>query len=290
MNFALDSPKQFTIFVDYINQPVVPSKQRKKTTFGETMGVADLTKEEFSKFSGLKTDLDPELIEFAYTKLNNLPFKGKKSANYERMICGMPYNCYDEALETTRMGIRDVLLEYGDIRMKNFPNVQAYNKARREYLHSFIGHCGENVFMEYPINFDYGFNTYIGDNFYSNYDLKILDVGIVKIGNNVMCATGVSILTATHPTDPTLRGNGVECGLAVTIEDYVWLGANAVVLPGVTVGKYSVVASGAVVNKDVPPYTVVAGVPAKVIKKLDPMEENVDIQAILRKHGMEFTT
>jgi acetyltransferase-like isoleucine patch superfamily enzyme len=253
------------------------------------MSVADLSKQEFSKFSGLKTEIDQQQVDFAYKNLQNLPFKGKKSANYERMISGMPYNCFDHALETTRMGIRDILLDYGKFRMKDYPDVNDYNKARADYIRSFIGHCGKNVFMEYPINFDYGFNTYLGENFYANYDLKILDVALVKIGDNVMCATGVSILTATHPTDPTLRCNGVECGLPVTIEDYVWLGANSVILPGVTVGKCSVVAAGAVVNRDVPPYTVVAGVPAKVVKTLNPIEENFDAQAVLRKHGLDFT-
>lgn len=253
------------------------------------MVIADLTKGEFSKFSGLKTEINQELVDFAYKNLNNLPFKGKKSVNYERMISGMPYNAYTPEMQTTRMAIRDTLIEYGDIKMKDYPDVQAYLKARRHYLRSFIGHCGKNVFMEYPISFDYGFNTYIGDNFYANYDLKILDVGLVRIGNHVMCATSVSILTASHPSDPTLCGSGIQCGLAVTIGDYVWLGANAVVLPGVTIGSHSVIAAGAVVNKDVPPYSVVAGVPARVVKTLDPVEENFDAQAVLRKHGLDYT-
>lgn len=254
------------------------------------MAIADLSKEEFSQFSGLKTEIDQDLVEFAYKNLNHLSFKGKRSENYERMISGMPYNAFEPALETARMSVRDILLDYGKIRMRDYSDVNEYNKARSKYLELFIGHCGENVFMEYPINFDYGFNTYLGDNFYSNYDLKILDVAIVKIGKNVMCATGVSILTATHPTDPTLRGHGIENGIPVTIGDYVWLGANSVVLPGVTIGSYSVVAAGAVVHRDVPPYSVVAGVPAKVIKTLNPIEENFDTQQVLKKFGLDYTT
>lgn len=253
------------------------------------MGITDLNKQEFSQLTGLKTEINHELVDFAYNNLNHLPFKDR-SVNYERMISGMPYDPGEPILKRARKLVRDTQIEYGDFRMKNYPDVQAYNKARREYLESFIGHCGKNCYMEYPFYFDYGFNTYFGDNFYSNYDLKILDVAPVKFGNNVLCATGVSIITATHPTDPTLRSNDVENGLAITIGDYVWLGANSTVLPGVTIGEHSVIAAGAVVNKDVPPYSVVAGVPAKVIKTLNKVEENVNLQEILKKHGLDYTT
>lgn len=150
------------------------------------MRLDDLSEQELVKAGGFRTEIDNELVEFAYKNLNHLPFGGKRDANYERMISGMHYQCGQEELADSRMRIRDILLEYGDIRMKNYSTAQAYKEARREYLHSFIGHCGKNIYMEHPFYFDYGFNTYIGDNFYANFDVKILDVGLVKIGNNVL--------------------------------------------------------------------------------------------------------
>ena len=95
-------------------------------------------------------------------------------------------------------------------------------------------------------------------------------IGPVTVGNHVNLAQGITVTALNHNfADASLRidEQGVST-LPVTIEDDVWIGANAVVLPGVTVGTHSVVAAGAVVSRDVPPYSLVAGVPAKVIKKL----------------------
>jgi acetyltransferase-like isoleucine patch superfamily enzyme len=251
------------------------------------MTISELTKEQFCQLGNLAQDKDHELIKFAYENLNNLPFDSPDE-NYERMISGIPYCAYQKKLETVRMSIRDTLLDYGQFRMRNYSSPKDFNDAKLEYLRKLLGHIGENGFMEYPIYFDYGFNTYIGDNFYANYNLTILDVSVVRIGNNVMCATGVSILTATHPNDPTLRGNFVENAFPITIEDNVWLGSNSTVLPGVTIGANSVIAAGSVVNKSVPPNSVVAGVPAKVIKTLNPKEKNFDIEKELEKRGFGY--
>lgn len=108
----------------------------------------------------------------------------------------------------------------------------------------------------------------IGD--YTRVGLHNTIIGPVRIGNNVNLAQGITVTALNHNFDDTTKRidqQGVTTK-AVTINDDVWIGANAVVLPGVTIGTHSVVAAGAVVSKDVPPYTIVAGVPAKVIKQL----------------------
>lgn len=108
----------------------------------------------------------------------------------------------------------------------------------------------------------------IGD--YTRVGLHNTIIGPVRIGNNVNLAQGITVTALNHNFDDTTKRidqQGVSTK-AVTINDDVWIGANAVVLPGVTIGTHSVVAAGAVVSKDVPPYTIVAGVPAKVIKQL----------------------
>ena len=108
----------------------------------------------------------------------------------------------------------------------------------------------------------------IGD--YTRVGLHNTIIGPVRIGSNVNLAQGITVTALNHNFDDTTKRidqQGVTTK-AVTINDDVWIGANAVVLPGVTIGTHSVVAAGAVVPKDVPPYTIVAGVPAKVIKQL----------------------
>lgn len=252
------------------------------------MALTDLTTKELAQRAGVKTEIDKNLVEYIYANCT-LPECLKGSENYERMISGMPYDAFEPNLEVERMKVRDLTYDYGAIRMKNFDNkVKDYYNAREAHIRTILGFAGKSPFMEYPFYFDYGFNTAVGNNFYSNYDLKILDVAPVIIGNNVMCGTGVSILTATHPTDPNLRCNGIEMGLAINIEDNVWLGANSVILAGVKIGKFSVIAAGSVVNKDIPPYSVVVGVPGRVVKTLDPFDEDYDAQAGLAKHGLDY--
>ena len=108
----------------------------------------------------------------------------------------------------------------------------------------------------------------IGD--YTRIGLHNTIIGPVKIGHHVNLAQGITVTALNHNFDDTnkrIDEQGVSTN-AVTIEDDVWIGANAVILPGVTIGNHCVVAAGAVVTKDVPPHSLVAGVPAKVIKQI----------------------
>lgn len=131
-----------------------------------------------------------------------------------------------------------------------------------------FGHTGENIYVHPPLHIDYGRHINIGENFYANMDCIFLDVNYINIGNNVMFGPRVSLYTAGHPIDPTIRNDQLEFGQAINIEDNVWIGGSATILPGVTVGKNSIVAAGAIVTKNVPPNTVVGGNPAKIIKHI----------------------
>ena len=124
------------------------------------------------------------------------------------------------------------------------------------------------VRVETPFYCDYGCNIEVGENFFANYGCIILDVNKVKIGKNCMLAPNVGIYSATHPIKAEERYNGVELGLSITIGDNGWIGAGAIICPGVSIGDNVVVGAGSVVVKDVPSDTVVAGNPAKVIRKL----------------------
>lgn len=139
---------------------------------------------------------------------------------------------------------------------------------RIELLRHILGSLGCHCTVNSPFRCDYGYNVFIGDNVYINYELVILDEAKVTIGNNVFIGPQCGIYTAVHPLDFATRNTGLEKALPVAIHDNVWLGGKVCVLPGVTIGEGAVVGAGSVVTKDVPPHTLVAGNPAKVIRKI----------------------
>ena len=131
-----------------------------------------------------------------------------------------------------------------------------------------FGKTGESIYVNPPLYVDYGRHVEIGENFYANMDCVFLDVNKIIFGDNVMLGPRVGFYTAGHPTDPDIRNTELEFGLPIIVEDNVWFGANSTILPGVNIGKNSIIAAGAVVTKNVPSNTIVGGNPAKVIKQI----------------------
>lgn len=126
----------------------------------------------------------------------------------------------------------------------------------------------DKPFINPPFYCDYGSHIEIGKNFFCNYNCTILDVGRVRIGDNVLFAPNISIYTAGHPVHAAARNTMYEYGIDVTIGNNVWVGGNVVILPGVTIGDNAVIGAGSVVGKDVPPWTVAAGNPCRVIRTI----------------------
>ncbi|RRK11500.1 sugar O-acetyltransferase [Lactiplantibacillus garii] len=131
-----------------------------------------------------------------------------------------------------------------------------------------LGAAGTNLSMQANFNCDNGRNIHVGNNFLSNYNLTILDIAPVTIGDNVMIGPNVDIYTVNHPLTAKGRRDALAKGFPVKIGNDVWIGGKVTITPGVTIGNNVVVAAGAVVTHDVPDNVVVAGVPAKVIKTL----------------------
>ena len=182
------------------------------------------------------------------------------SLEKQKMIAGEPYRPGDETLRADRLRARHLVYRYN--------HTAPDEKTERQNILAELLGQSEGAYIEPSFRCDYGYNIYLGKNFYANFDCVMLDVCPVHIGDNCMLAPGVHIYTATHPLDAEERNSGVEFGKPVRIGNTVWIGGRAVINPGVTIGDNVVVASGAVVTKDVPDNVVVGGNPAKIIKTL----------------------
>ena len=182
------------------------------------------------------------------------------SLEKQKMIAGEPYRPGDETLRADRLRARHLVYRYN--------HTAPDEKTERQNILAELLGQGEGAYIEPSFRCDYGYNIYLGKNFYANFDCVMLDVCPVHIGDNCMLAPGVHIYTATHPLDAEERNSGVEFGKPVRIGNNVWIGGRAVINPGVTIGDNVVVASGAVVTKHVPANVVVGGNPAKIIKTL----------------------
>lgn len=142
-------------------------------------------------------------------------------------------------------------------------------EERRELLSNLVGYeVDEFTKVAPPFHCDLGFNIILGKNVLINYDCVLQDCCTITIGDNSLIGPGVKIVTASHPYEAEKRRDwSVTCS-PITIGEDVWIGAGAVILPGVTVGARSIIGAGSVVTKDVPPDAIVAGNPAKIIRSL----------------------
>ena len=184
----------------------------------------------------------------------------------EKMINGEMYRSADDELVRDRMEARKWTRIYNQ-------TIETDLKEREGILKQLLGSTGKNIYIEPNFICDYGYNIFVGENFYANFDCLILDTCPVVIGDKCMLAPGVHIYTATHPLMPDERNSGLEYGKPVKIGHNVWLGGRSIINPGVTIGDNVVVASGAVVTKDIPDNVVVAGNPARMIKRIDDQPE-----------------
>ena len=177
------------------------------------------------------------------------------------------YCCEDEKLMEEQLKRLDMVHDYNNLK----PSQQ---KQKKEMLKKMFAEIGENRYMETPFYANWGGkNVHIGDHFYSNYNLMLVDDGEITIGDNVMIAPNVILCSATHPISPNLREKGMEYNMPVKIGNRVWIGANVVVMPGVTIGDNSVIGAGSVVTKDIPTNVVAFGNPCKVHREITEQDE-----------------
>ena len=179
--------------------------------------------------------------------------------NVERRDRQLPYISDAEVMEQ-QMNARRLTQKLNTIDRSDFDGIAAIVKE--------LFGKSEGAFVNPPFYCDYGFHIEVGKNFFANYNCTILDVAKVKIGDNCQMVPNVAIYTAGHPVHPAARNSAYEYGIEVTIGDNVWIGGNTVILPGVHIGDNVVIGGGSVVTKDIPDWSIAAGNPCKVIRKI----------------------
>ena len=179
----------------------------------------------------------------------------------ERMLANLPYKAWLDGLSEERTENAKRIYEYNNLPPERW-------NERTVLLKKILGKTGESINIQPPFRCDYGYNIEVGENFFANYNLIVLDVGKVRIGNNVQIAPNVAIYTAGHPLHPDSRNSGYEYGIDIEIGDNVWIGGNTCIMPGVKIGKNVVIGGGSVVTKNIPDNMLAVGNPCKVIREI----------------------
>lgn len=139
--------------------------------------------------------------------------------------------------------------------------------ARTAALKGILGKVGGRLTIQSDFWCDFGTNIEVGDNFFANHGLTILDTGKVTFGNNVFIGPDCGFYTAGHPLDIARRNQGLEYALPIMVGDNVWIGGHVTVCPGVSIGSGAVIGAGSVVTHDVPANCLAVGNPCRVIRR-----------------------
>lgn len=180
----------------------------------------------------------------------------------EKMKLGQWYDANnDEELVEQRLQAQSLCFDLNQIRPTD--------PKRNDIIQQLLGYQPQNLDLVTPFICDYGTHIYLGKNVFINSYCYFMDGASITLGDNVFVGPFCGFYTANHPLTYQKRNQGLEKALPITIGNNVWLGANVSIMPGVTIGEGCVIAAGSVVTKDVDANTLVAGVPAKIVKLID---------------------
>ena len=179
----------------------------------------------------------------------------------EKMLSGEWYFAGDPELVALRQNARRLTRLFNN-------TTEEQSQERQKLLRELFGKIGPGCEIEPPFRCDYGCFLLIGKGFFANFNCVILDCAPVTIGDNVLFGPGVQIYTAYHPLEAEPRRELQEAAKPITIGNNVWVGGNAIILPGVTIGDNSIIGSGTVVTKNVTEGVVVVGNPGRIVREV----------------------
>ena len=171
----------------------------------------------------------------------------------------------EQELERQRKHCKEVLFDYNHLRPSEY-------EKKLELLKGLLGKCGDHVFIEEGVHMSYGSHLFLEGSFYANFNLSVVDDGEIYIGDSTMIGPNVTLCTTGHPADPQLREMVAHYSLPIHIGRNVWIGSNAVILPGVTIGDNSIIGAGAVVTRDIPANVIAVGNPCRVSREIGPRD------------------
>ena len=189
----------------------------------------------------------------------------------EKCLAGELFNGGDKVLADMTLNAKRLLKQLNE-------TDYADTEQRKRIFHDLFGKMGEHVHIDSDFHCEYGKHIFIGDQVIINMNCTFVDNNIIEIGDNVLIASNVQIYTATHSTKLQERvvadweaGEGIckTYALPVRINDGAWIGGGAIILPGVTIGKNSVIGAGSIVTRSIPDNCVAVGNPCRVIKQID---------------------
>lgn len=173
------------------------------------------------------------------------------------------YFCDEEGLANEQLKCLDKVFQYNNLK----PSKQL---EKKNLLKEMFADIGDNCYIETPFHANWGGkNVHFGNNVYANFNLTLVDDCDIYVGNNVLFGPNVVLTSGTHPIEPNLRSKQAQYNVPIHIEDNVWIGSNCVVMPGITIGKNSVIGAGSVVTKDIPSNVIAIGSPCRVIREIN---------------------
>lgn len=182
--------------------------------------------------------------------------------HYERMLQGLLYDPCDEEVMREQVPYQDALWAFNRLKPSDTEQKQAY-------MHEVFAECGEDCYIELPFHANWGgHHVHFGSHIYANSNLTLVDDGHIFVGDRVMFGPNVTVATANHPLDPGLRAQCLQYNRDVVIGDNTWIGAGAIIVPGVKIGANCVIGAGSVVTKDIPDNSLAVGNPCRVLREI----------------------
>lgn len=185
---------------------------------------------------------------------------------YEQMHSGEVYCCDDKELMELQTECLEKLYDFNQTRPKEA-------EKRQRLLKEMFAEIGENCYIEPPLHSNWGGrHVHFGKNVYVNFNLTLVDDTHIYVGDNTMLAPNVILATAAHPISPELREQVCQYNLPIHIGKNCWIGAGAIILPGISIGDNSVIGAGSVVTHDIPANVVAVGNPCRILREISEEE------------------